>query len=55
MFKLEVSEQHLADQARAIRVNNWLRSLELERIKRKVSETDVSEDRGNELVQMNRS
>ena len=54
-----MSEQHLVDQARAIRVNNWLTSVELEEFKRKVcnldGETDASGYLGNEPVQMNRS
>ena len=47
----KVSEQHLVDQASAIRVNNWWTSLELEELKRKVcnldGEADASGDLGN--------
>ena len=35
---LETSEQQLADQARAIKVNRWLSKVEMEEIKRKILE-----------------
>ena len=44
MFRL--SEQNLADQARAIRNNNWLSTVELEEIKR-----GVSRETGDESIE----
>ena len=38
---LETSEQRLADEARAIEVNEWLSKVEMEEIKRKIIEERV--------------
>ena len=37
----ETSEERLADQARAIKVNGWLSEVEIEEIKRKILEERV--------------
>ena len=39
----ELTEQHMFDQARAIRKNGWLSELELETIKRQVEDESQSE------------
>ena len=48
----EISEQRLADQARAIRTNGWLSEIELEEIQRNTEsdhmEADVRESSGSE-------
>ena len=48
----EISEQRLADQARAIRTNRWLSEIELEEIQRNTEsdhvEADVRESSGSE-------
>ena len=36
-YVFEITEQRLANQARMIRVNEWLSAVELEEIRRKVS------------------
>ena len=45
----EVSEQRLADQARAIRTNDWLTTVEIEEIKRNVEEEKVDSDNRKRL------
>ena len=45
----EVSEQRLADQARAIRTNDWLTTVEIEEIKRNVEEEKVDSDNRERL------
>ena len=44
-----MSEQNLADQARAIRNNNWLSTVELEEIKRRVDSTADDENNENRM------
>ena len=45
----EVSEQRLADQARAIRTNDWLTTVEIEEVKRNVEEEKVDSDNRERL------
>ena len=43
--EFEISEQRLADQARAVKVNGWLSDVELEELKREVNnEGGASQD-----------
>ena len=45
----EATEQRLADQARAIKSNNWLSDLEIEDIARKIENNDVIDKNTNNL------
>ena len=44
----EISEQRLADQARAIKVNGWLSDIEIEQLKREAMMGNADEDEGYE-------
>ena len=46
----EASEQRLADQATAIRTNDWLSTLEIEEIKRKIADCDNSSSFNTEVT-----
>ena len=46
----QVSEQRLADQARAIRTNEWLTNIEIEEIKRKITEGGIRASSSEEMI-----
>ena len=45
----EATEQRLADQARAIKVNNWLSDLEIEEIARNIEKENIVDENSNNL------